>query len=138
MLHSFIMTIGAFSMIFDTDDRILLCHRRDKDMWNLPGGMVEENESPWHAAIREAQEEIGVKIQLDMLHGVYYKPEQNDLVFSFVASIVGGTPLLSDEVDTIAYFSLASLPQNIAPKQKERIIAYWQSRNGITVYEIQQ
>ncbi len=27
-------------------DRVLLCHRRDFDLWNLPGGRVEAGESP--------------------------------------------------------------------------------------------
>jgi hypothetical protein len=35
---------GAFAVIFDEHDRVLLCHRRDIDAWNLPGGAVEEVE----------------------------------------------------------------------------------------------
>jgi 8-oxo-dGTP pyrophosphatase MutT (NUDIX family) len=33
------MTIlGAFAIIFDREGRVLLGHRRDMEMWNLPGG----------------------------------------------------------------------------------------------------
>lgn len=35
-------TIAAFAVILDELDRVLLCHRRDMDMWNLPGGGVEK------------------------------------------------------------------------------------------------
>ncbi len=34
-------TIGAFGIIFDDASRVLLCHRRDMDMWMLPGGGQE-------------------------------------------------------------------------------------------------
>ena len=30
-------TIGIFGIIFDEQKRVLLCHRRDYDLWNLPG-----------------------------------------------------------------------------------------------------
>jgi len=43
--------IGVFAIITDNQGRVLLCHRRDHDLWNLPGGGVETGESPWDAQI---------------------------------------------------------------------------------------
>ncbi len=34
-------SIGAFAIIFDDQRGVLLCHRRDADQWNLPGGGLE-------------------------------------------------------------------------------------------------
>ncbi len=34
------LTMGAFGIIFDENDTVLLCYRSDMDMWDLPGGMV--------------------------------------------------------------------------------------------------
>jgi len=45
--------IGVFAIIFNEKKEVLLCHRRDYDLWNLPGGGLEENESPWDGIIRE-------------------------------------------------------------------------------------
>jgi len=49
-------TIGVFAVIFNKKKEILLCHRRDYDLWNLPGGGVEKGESPWQAVARETKE----------------------------------------------------------------------------------
>jgi 8-oxo-dGTP pyrophosphatase MutT (NUDIX family) len=51
--------LGAFAVILDEAGDVLLCHRRDLDVWNLPGGRVEQGESPWQAAVRETREEVG-------------------------------------------------------------------------------
>lgn len=56
------MTIGAFCIIENSPGNFLLCHRTDKDLWNLTGGRVEETESPWAAAVREVKEETGLDV----------------------------------------------------------------------------
>lgn len=40
----------------------LIVKPNHKDHWGLPGGVVEENESPWHACQREVREELGLAI----------------------------------------------------------------------------
>ena len=113
--------LGAFALIFDGDGAILLCHRRDIDAWNLPGGRVEQNESPWDAAIREVREEVGLLVEVDRLAGIYAKPQQQEIVFSFACSIVGGELTTSDEADDIRYFPVADLPANTLHKHVARI-----------------
>jgi ADP-ribose pyrophosphatase YjhB (NUDIX family) len=53
------------------DDRLLLIQREDFEVWCLPGGQVEENESLAQAAKREAQEESGLEIELTRFVGTY-------------------------------------------------------------------
>jgi 8-oxo-dGTP pyrophosphatase MutT (NUDIX family) len=62
--------IGARVLLVDQHDRVLLIHARDPDdpdhhWWELPGGGLDENESPEQAAQREVTEETG--IELDQL-----------------------------------------------------------------------
>ena len=114
-------TIGVFAIIHDRDRRVLLCHRRDHDLWNLPGGVLEHGEAPWEGVIREVREETGLEVEVSMLAGVYSKPEANDLVFSFLCRRVGGEIALSDEADRTEFFRADELPSNTIPKQVERI-----------------
>ncbi len=64
-------SIGAFAIILDDRQRVLLCHRRDMDAWNLPGGGVESGEMPTEAVIRETLEETGLHVAIERLVGVY-------------------------------------------------------------------
>ena len=57
-------------MILDTGGRVLLCHRRDMDVWNLPGGAVDGGELPTEAAVRETKEETGLDVAVQSLVGV--------------------------------------------------------------------
>ncbi len=114
-------TIGAFAIIFDEQNRVLLSHRRDYDVWNLPGGGVESGELPTEAVIREVKEETGLEVAIDRLVGVYGKVDKDELVFSFTCRITGGTLSITDEASEHGYFNLESIPVSTSPKQVERI-----------------
>lgn len=48
-----------------------------KGSWALPGGFVEVGESVEDAAVREVEEETGLKVELVRLVGVYSDPERD-------------------------------------------------------------
>ena len=129
-------TIGVFGIITDDNDRVLLCHRRDFDLWNLPGGGVEAGESPWDALVREIEEETGLKAVPVNLSGIYSKPDKNEVVFSFFCQVTGGAIQLTDEADRIEYFQLDRIPSNTSPKQVERIKDYFSDKTR-THYKVQ-
>ncbi len=117
----FKFTIGVFGILFDEQKRVLLCHRRDCDLWNLPGGALEKGESPWSGVKREIKEETGLDTEIKILTGIYSKPDKGEIIFSFVCRAIGGEITLNDEADKIQYFDVAKLPPNISSKQVERI-----------------
>jgi len=114
-------TIGVFTVIFDPQGRVLLCHRRDLDIWNLPGGGMEPGELPTETAIRETREETGLLVDIERLVGVYSKPKNNDLVFVFSVRSTAGMLTLNPEADQLQFFPLGDLPANTIPKHIERI-----------------
>mgnify|MGYP001022199321 CR=1 FL=1 len=122
-----LFTTGAFAIIFDDEDRVLLCHRRDMDAWNLPGGGLEPGELPDECVVREVREETGLEVAVDRLVGVYTKPGRNELIFAFVCRITGGNLRLTSESDANSYFLPSQLPSNTLLKHAERI---WDAVNG--------
>jgi len=122
-------TIGVFGIITDNEGRVLLCHRRDYDLWNLLGGGVEDGESPWDALVREIKEETGLDARPIHLTGVYSKPNKNEVVLSFVCQITGGEITLTDEADKIEYFEVEQIPKNTSQKQIERINEYFSDKS---------
>ena len=114
-------TLGAFAVILDEEARILLCHRTDRDMWNLPGGKVEPHEATWEAVAREVEEETGLRVQVGKLIGVYAVPQKQDIVFNFLCRATGGALRRSPESDQLTWFHSNEIPTNTLPRHVERI-----------------
>ena len=70
-------------------NRILLVEHQlfGRDFFNLPGGGIEENETPGQAALRELEEECQVKGTLVRPLTVEYKPDLESRVFTFLVEI---------------------------------------------------
>ena len=64
LLNSFLPRKRAIGqmLVRDRDDRVLLCNLTYKADWDLPGGVVEVNESPREAVGREIEEELALRI----------------------------------------------------------------------------
>lgn len=130
-------SIGVFSVVHDAQKRILLIHRRDYDLWDLPGGGMKYDETPMEAVIRETMEETGFEIQTERLLLVYNKPApyNNDIVFVFKGHAVGGKTRINDEADDVSFFSLSELPDNISPV-KRRVIEIAKQNPKQTLFEL--
>ena len=115
--------LGAFAIIFDEQGQVLLGHRRDMDLWNLPGGRVEAGEMPDQGIVREVLEETGLEVRVEKLVGIYGKEDRDELIFLFRCTITGGKLRQhTSETDANRYFPPAALPVNLIPKHRERIL----------------
>jgi len=112
---------GVFGIIFNKKKRVLLCHRRDMDLWNLPGGRLKKKESLWEGVKRELKEETGLNIEIVRISNVYFKPKEKELVFCFICKIKSGKIKINKEADEIKYFEFKKLPKNTARSHMQRI-----------------
>lgn len=69
LLNSFLPRKRAIAQLLarDPDGRVLLCGLTYKRDWDLPGGVVEVNESPRVAVSREVSEELALDLPADQL-----------------------------------------------------------------------
>ncbi len=128
-----IFSIGVFWIIRDSDNKILLVLRNDYDLWNLPWGALESNESPWNWVIREVKEETGLDVKVKKLNWVYSKVNEDEIVFSFECEIIGWKIQLNEEAKDIKYFSFNDIPKNTSLKQIERIKDLFENDEEVTL-----
>ena len=129
------VTVGAFGIITNKQDEVLFCRRNDYDMWNLPGGGLEKNETPWGCVIREVKEETGLDVKVSRLVGVYAKPHKDEIIFVFICNVIGGKLTLNEEARDLKYFALDHIPQNTIPKHIGRIKNYFEDKDRLYLGE---
>lgn len=73
-----------YSIIIARDecDRVLLGRRNDTDKFTNPGGGAEKNECPYHCAVREFEEETGVRLESVKLLKTFLTSDKN-LIYLF-------------------------------------------------------
>lgn len=100
----------------ETRDAVLLIKRRDIPVWVLPGGGIESEETPESAAIREAEEETGLKVRVAKKIA-YYRPKNRLTRHThfYECTPLSGELATGDETKEIAFFPLQKLPKKLVP-----------------------
>ncbi len=103
---------GAAAFVFDADGRLLVVKENyDRFRWSLPGGALEDGETPEEACARETLEETGVEVRVEHLVGIYELPEIT--VHAFRCTIVQGEPTLqpTDELSAVEWLLPDAVPE---------------------------
>jgi 8-oxo-dGTP diphosphatase len=101
------------------DKNILLLYREDEQHWEVPGGKVEDGESPTDAAEREATEEIGVAVSLEkpFYTGEFQHDGEIFVWHAYLAEIEEGEPeIQEDKFKKLEWFKGSELDElELAP-----------------------
>jgi 8-oxo-dGTP pyrophosphatase MutT (NUDIX family) len=109
----------------DEHGRVLLVRLIDSGLWATIGGAIEPDESPEQAALREAEEEAGVKLRLGPVVAVLGGPEyritypngdQTSYVPTvFNATVISGRPQADgDETSEVSWWDPNDLPHEMS------------------------
>jgi len=99
--------------IVELDGKIVLLKRDiepQKGKWVIPGGYVDRGENVETAAIRETEEECGLKIQIRNLQGVYSYKGQIPVVIVYVVDHLSGDLIAGDESQEVKLSPLEEIP----------------------------
>lgn len=116
----------------DHDGKLLVVHDTFKSRWTIPGGIVDADEDPEHAAVRETREESGVDVGTTGLLGVFHGLRPDRLVFVFGAKPIAArtgqsmpddapTPIHTHEVDAAEWVTAEEALRRVAPHTAEQI-----------------
>jgi len=139
-LHKRVASVGL--LLENTAGELLIVKAYYKHHWTIPGGVIDEGETPLQAAVRETQEEIGVQIDsktvefvavvnrtgpvFDTYQFVFKAPLPEDAVIN----------LGQDEIDEYVFVSR----QEVASKNRNygEVIFHWASgRSGYIEQEFE-
>lgn len=108
--------MGSGCLLFNESDHVLLVKPNYKDGWEIPGGVVEDNESPKGGCIREVKEELGIDVSTLELLVIDYNtyPDAQVKAESLMFIFTGGLILEDDIVpDTNDHETFAFVNQNL-------------------------
>ncbi|MGB0386543.1 MAG: NUDIX domain-containing protein [Ardenticatenaceae bacterium] len=83
--------MAAGCLFFDASGKLLIVKPTYKAGWEIPGGIIEKNESPREACVREVQEELGLAWGVGELLGVDYTSESDEYTESLQFIFLGDT-----------------------------------------------
>jgi 8-oxo-dGTP diphosphatase len=124
--------MAAGVLLRDGAERVLLVEPTYKDYWDLPGGAVEADESPYDAAVREVTEELGIVVTPGRMLVVDWVPPLPDRTEGVIVVYDGGIVepefdgrirLNSGELRSWAWSTLPDADTRLSPLLARRVRA---------------
>ena len=112
--------LTADCVVTDNEDRLLLVQRGNepfKGCWALPGGFMEMDETLEHCAVRELEEETGLRVEESALRlvGIFSTPGRDPRGRTVTAVYAvqyhgAAAPQAGDDAAALRWWSLSALP----------------------------
>ena len=118
-----IPSVGA--VILNEKNELLLQEKQDNS-WSLPAGMIEPNETPKEAIVREVKEETGLIVEPKKILGVfggsefnYIYPNENEVGYTIILMLCSikskSGDVLDSETKSLKYFNKENMPKLALP-----------------------
>jgi len=116
------------------DKGIVLIKRKNEPLgWAIPGGFVDYGESLEEAAVREAREETGLRVQLVRQFHTYSDP-MRDPRFHAISTVyiarAQGIPEARDDAQEVGIFDQRNLPEDMAFDHRKILEDYFKQKRG--------
>ncbi|GGN96285.1 NUDIX hydrolase [Actinoplanes lobatus] len=115
-------SVSVAAVITDEASRVLVVQRRDTGKWEIPGGILELNESVPAGVRREVEEETGVSIEPECLTGVYKNLRLGVVALVFRARVVSGKPGPTDESAAVAWWTADEVTEHMSETFAVRVL----------------
>lgn len=126
---------GVRAIIINRKQEVLLQRRTDSNLWGVPGGGVELDETAVEALEREVAEETSLKVLDSEPMALYSGPDQRfaypngDKVqcfaMAFIVSKWEGRPRADgEEGSDLRFFPLSQLPGDLVPVHRQTLDDY--------------
>ena len=97
-------SVSVAAVVTDDQGDVLLIKRRDNGQWQIPGGVLELDESIHAGLVREVNEETGIWVEPGSLTGVYKNMSLGVVALVFSARVTGGTAAPTAEAVEVAWW----------------------------------
>jgi len=121
----------ASAIILNDKDEVLLSKRAIEPyhgFWDCIGGFLENGEDPLAGLKREVKEEIGIEVEIirliDIVIDTYGKDGNYTLNIYYYVKALSQEFNPQDDISEVRWFSLESLPENLAFANNRKILEY--------------
>jgi ADP-ribose pyrophosphatase YjhB (NUDIX family) len=123
-------TAGVKVVVRRGDEVLLVRHTYGRRAeWDLPGGFINEGETPQDAALREVGEEVGLRAERPVALGAILQRSsgRRDMVHAFAADVDGEAISVDEgEIAQARWFPNDELPDAVTPYTRGMVArAYW-------------
>lgn len=113
--------------------RVLMLKRKDNGKWTLPGGTLELDESLADCAVREINEECGLRVTITDILGTYTDPDiriaysdgevRREFTIVYIGTVQNTNVVLDEESAAFQWVPLEQVQElPMAESQRERIL----------------